>query len=487
MEESISANLVVGTNRNVSGALTPKSSSFNCWSPEFFLIERDSDIYGKSHTGQPISLLNCYSPRQTQHQGGEGLNCSCDLFSHTMILGDEHVFPEKTLFDSISLTVGNPLKLLRDTESFGYVHSPKEALINALNEQEFTPHFDLENRPAIAYFNGDFEIFSQYTKLGHVTASNSISYRMFGSAEGVQLKNKIVITIDFSVPCKLDDAFKSASLLSFFLRFISGQGLYFKDIELKKLGDKHFEYKVHHSHHNWGEEKDFDSYYSDPLVNVVNENFGSILKQWFDREERENVRLCFYNTFFSDTYSSQRLISAANMFDIFPQTTEGLKKQLSPNTQAQIKSLKLRISTDFKSLPEIKNSLFQSIGFLDRKSLKDRILERVNIIRPKLVGHMRAVDFEFVVKYGVKCRNYFVHGSIDKNLSPEQCFQFQSFFIDVFEYIYAVSELIECGWNDNNEMICNHRIRSCEREIEFGAKQLADILQKRTKVLPLKK
>ncbi|WP_077342342.1 HEPN domain-containing protein [Pseudocolwellia agarivorans] len=476
MEESINANFEIGNNKNVSGVLAPTSKEFKCWSSELIPLNPHSNIYGKTHTGQPVTLLNCIFRKYTQYSVGS----SCSLFSHTMILGNEHVFPETDLFDSISLTVENPLKLFQDIDSFGYIHSPKEALIEALNEEKYTPHFNIENNPRIAYFNGDSEIFSQCTKLGTITATHAHSMRLRGSVEGAQLKNKVFITIDFTVPCKLEVAFKKANLLALFLRFIASQGLHFKNIQVRKLGDKLHEYNVHHDYRNWGQEESKDSYHSDPLINVVNDNFGSILKNWFEKDDRENVRLCFYNTFFSDLYSSSRLIGAANMFDIFPHKSESLEKQLSSEEKSQIKDLKSQIKLNFKPFPEIKSSLLQSISFLEKKSLKEKVLGRMYIIKPQLVGStLDTVDFEIVIKYGVKCRNYFVHGSIDRHLSPELCFQFQSFFTDLFEYIYIVSELIECGWNrkDDRVLTCHHRIRSYEIEIESGSKKLAEILK----------
>ncbi|MDN3394257.1 MULTISPECIES: HEPN domain-containing protein [unclassified Pseudoalteromonas] len=483
MKDVINANFVIGVNKSVSGTLELGSNKFKCWSTDFFHVQPHSNIYGTTHKGQPISLLNCLSFKETQYSGGNTRNCSGDLFSHTMLLGDKHIKPDEDLFDSISLVVKNPLKLFQDVKSFGYIQFPKEGLIEALNEEEFTPHFDIDKRPSIAYFNGDFEVFSQNTKLGKITASHCYSSGILGNVEGVHFKNRILITIDFNNPIKIGEAFERANLVTLFLRFISGHGLFFSDIELKMSGEEHFNYKVHHDYHNWGEEVD-ETYHSDPLINVCNDSFGTILKNWFDREDRKNVRHCFYNTFFSNTYSSDRLISAANMFDIFPSSPENSKKELNEEAVAQIESLKLQIKSDFKTFPDLKSSLLQSVSFLSRKSLKDRVLERFKIIEPKLIENtLSSVNFEFIIKYGIKCRNYFVHGSIDKALSPDQCFEFQSLFINTFEYIYAYSELIECGWNPSDDALMTnyHRIRSYEREIEFGAKQLTEIVTGNTK------
>lgn len=479
MTETIRANFEIGKNKEVAGVLdsTSDSKKFSCWSSEFFHVESHSNVYGKTHDGKFISLLNCLG-NDSSHISHNERSYSCEIYSHTLVMGKEKVNPETDKFDSISLVIGNPLKLFRSLDSFGYVSFPDEKLVNALNKQEYTPHFETEKHPVVAYFNGDFDIFEQDTKLGKIKAHNLITHGSWGGATGVKIENKVMITIDFNESISIDEAFKQANSVALFFRFIGGKGLFFKDITLKKMEHKHPEFTIYHDSYNWGEDSK-DGYYSEPLIDVTNDGFPSILESWFEKDDRENVRYSFYNTYFRDVYSSDRLITAANMFDIFPISNEDKNLTLAPDAEERIKNLKIHIKTEFSGFPDIKQSLLQSIGYLSRKSLKDRVEERLEIIKPHLATRkITSEDLKFIVNLAIKSRNYYVHGSEYKKLPPNKLFEFQSLFIDTFEYIYVLSELLECGWKINDAPIwtSRHRIRGCEQQIEFEISNLRKTL-----------
>ncbi len=473
--DAIRATFQIGDNKNISGVIGGESSRkrFNCWSSVFFHVEDHSNIYGKTNKGETISLINCLG-NMTNHHRDNSSSYESEIYSHIMILGAENLYPEEKNIKSISFEVANPLKLLRNFNSFGYVNFPGQELIESLNNQENTPEFKASNNPIIAYFDGEFEIFRQETRLGTISARNLVSGGMFGNAEGVEIKNKVVVKIDFHEEVDLQEAFKKGNLVSKFLRFIGGQGLYFEEIKLLKSNDNEG-FCVHHDSHDWGSESAND-HYSDTIVDLSSKVFCSVLKSWFDKEDRETVRNSFYSSYFRDTYSPNRLITAANMFDIFPCESDQLKKQVTPEAELLLNELKIKIKSDFKENIHIKDSLLQSIGFLKRRNLKDRVLERAQIVRDQL-GDGIVNDLDVAIKYGIKCRNYFVHGSEDRKLSPENCFEFQCLFINTFEYIYAMSELLDCGWEpDKYFSRSRHYIKGLEREIEFGLRKLIAIV-----------
>lgn len=480
MTEVIKANFKIGNNNNISGVLDSESGSkkFSCWSSEFFHIEDHSNIYGKTHENKYISLLECLGGKSS-HISQNERSYLCEVYSHTLIVGIDKVNPETDKFDSISLVVGNPLKLFRRLNSFGYINFPDEQLVEALNAQKYSPTFDIEEHPIIAYFNGDFGIFEQETNLGTIKAHNLITSGSWGDATGVKIENKVVISIYFSEGVTIDEAFKRANSVTLFLRFIGGKGLFLKDITLKKIDHENPEFTILHDSYNWGEDIK-DGYDSEPLIDVTNESFPEILKLWFEKSDREIVRYSFYNTYFRDVYSPDRLITAANMFDIFPISDQDKKLPIATEAEELLISLKAHIKSEFSMFSDINQALLQSIGYLTRKSLKDRVKERLDIIKPHLVGHKIDIkDLEFIVNFAIKSRNYFVHGTEYKNLTPEKIFEFQSLFIDTFEYIYALSELVECGWKVTDAPVwtSRHRFRDCEQQIDIKIKKLRESIE----------
>ncbi len=295
----------------------------------------------------------------------------------------------------------------------------------------------------------------------------------------MKLENKVVLSIDFSEGVTIEEAFKRANSVTLFLRFIGGKGLFFREINLKKVEHEYPEFTILHNSYNWGEDIK-DDCDSEPLMDVTSEIFPKILKNWFAKNDRVIVRHSFYNTYFRDVYSPDRLITAANMFDIFPTSEYDKKKPIDTHAEYLLKNLKTHIKSEFSQFPDIKQSLLQSIGYLNRKSLKDRVKERIDIIKPHLPGHKIDIrDLEFIVDAAIKSRNYFVHGTVFKKLPPEKIFEFQSLFIDTCEYIYALSELVECGWKITDAPIftSQHRIRRCEQHIDFQIKKLRETIE----------
>lgn len=466
----IKASFTVGCNENVPGVQLSKGSKhFSCWSSEPIMVLEGSNIYGVSHESEVnfISLLHCLGS-DAQYSFGKSRKYTCDIYSHIMITGPAHVSPDTDKFNAISLAIGNPELAFVSSDSFGYIHPSKENLINALNEHENDEvSFSDDNRGVLAYFTGKSELFAQDTKLGLVMARNSISYGGEPPISGVHIKNNVVITIEFSDPLFLDEAFKRANKLAFFIRCISGHGVSFKDITLRQDSSENSStFNIIHDSYNWGSGHDEDSFYRGPLIDMTTANFLQVLQNWFLSEERDSARYSFYSSYFDTNYSPARLITAANMFDIFP-APSGDKVKLDEFTQEFLKGFKKDLKEKLKNDKSTRDSLLQAIGYVDQRSLKDKIIERLEIIKNHILE--QGINYKSMVKtvrLAIKARNYFVHGSEPKDLTPDQIFDFQVLFTDTLNYIYIMSELIEAGFQTDSVIFKHgyHRIRHFEYE-----------------------
>lgn len=486
VKEIIKGSFQIGSNDNVSGILNKEdvSQEFNCWSPEFFNVESHSDIYGKTSEGKYISLINCLG-NTGQRMYGQKASFNAKIYSHLMIVGTSEILPYGDLFKSISLTIDNPERMIPMHSGFDYINFPNDELLSALKRQEYHGKLEPNKSAIIAYFDGNFEIFNQDTKVGRVSASNCLSTGGGYSTNGVSIKNKIVVNINFEEPLLLEEAFERAYQLSLFLRFVSGSGLQFGEISLKKdCEDEHQELLVYHSNYNWGEDKK-DRFNSDPLVDVNSEEFLCILKNWFDKEDRDTVRYSFYGSYFQEGYSPSRLIAVANLFDIFPKTRGEEKKTLPEGSPELLEDLESRIKSDFEDFDTIRQSLLHSISNISRKSLKDRIFERISILEEHLTTRpLSADDLRFIVRKAILVRNFFVHGSqTDKLFNKIDPFDFQSLFIDTLEHIYGWSELIESGWSGENVKIWNegHKMHFLEKTIIDDLRRLKKMLKNSNK------
>ncbi|MGR5539013.1 HEPN domain-containing protein [Vibrio campbellii] len=467
MTESINGQFEIKGNKHVSGVLIDtKKYEFKCWSSEFFFVENHSNIYGITHDNKTLSLLNCIS-YESQRFGIDSVTYSNTIQPHIALTGKMRVDPNNDKFYSISLVVGNSHALLGSFRSFGYINFPDDGLVSQLNAQEHAPSFVAEHKPILAYFNGDFDIFSQDTELGVISASNYVSTGGGFNSDGVSIRNKVVLTVKFHTSKTLNEALNIAHKVSLLLRFIAGDNVFFEDISVSDGSENNFQ--ILYDTYSWGENLD-NTKSANPLIDISSEDFPQFLVSWFSHVDRDIVRYSFYDGFLKGrSYSSDRLIKAANMFDIFPSSKVNSKKVLKQEETEKLKSLKKHIKEEFSELNDIKDSLLMSIGFLTRKSLKDRVNERITMIESYLAS--REFDLEdiyFILGLAIKARNYHVHGSEFKQLTPHQMHQFQALFTCFFEYIYAVSELIECGWGENHISYRNtyHPIFNSERYLK---------------------
>lgn len=441
MIDVIKATIKIGNNKSVSGILESRNDNyiFNSWSNEDYNVVPRANLYGKTHDNNHISLLDCIGSKYTYSRNDEKTYGS-EIHPDIIITGCDYIHPESDKFQSITMSVGNPEKLIILLSSFGYTVAPSKKLIEALNEMQTTPKFEEGYHPVIAYYNGKNDIIRQETSLGLINIKNCISHDLDGKPSGIEIRNNLSIKIHFSTAVDIYEALSRACKASLFFRFIGGEGLFFNKISITKNNCEHpySEYVIYDNNDCWGREVT-TSKNKFPLINIDSSQFLPILKSWFDKEDREEVRYRFYDTYFKVNYSSERLISAANMFECFPKLISG------------------------------------------KQSLRDRVNERLDIVNTQLSNRELSRDnLDFIVDAAIKARNYFVHGTKYKKLSVEQLYDFLPLFVDTFEYIYAISELIEAGLDINviREKSNWHRIEECELVINSQYEKLkAAILQ----------
>jgi ApeA N-terminal domain 1 len=111
-------------------------------------------------------------------------------------------------------------------------------------------------------------------------------------------------------------------------------------------------------------------------------------------------------------YNIDRLIAAANMFDILPSTAVPIEAPLSK----EVKEARQQCRQIFKALNDMdpleRESLFDALSRVGRSSLKRKIHHRAKPII-EVVGD-RFPELISVVNLAVDCRNHYVHGGHGK-------------------------------------------------------------------------
>lgn len=285
--------------------------------------------------------------------------------------------------------------------------------------------------------------------LGTVSATHMPSFTMPGP-HGIKVENKIHVNIAFKESATIDEAIVKVDALLRFLEIIAGrpQNVLRLAFRLQSAAERPTLLDVY-----WcmppsrdGDEGDRRPHPADLPIQAARtpDYFATVLTAWLARHhDWSNARFRFSSSFaLQHRFTIDRLVGAANMFDILPASAVPSDVPLS----AELEDAKKTGDALFRKLPlsPERDSILNALGRLGKSSLKHKIRHRARLILDRISG--RFPELELVIGEAVSCRNYFVHGSKTK-IDYSTDFDQVSFFTEALEFIFAASDLIECGWD----------------------------------------
>jgi hypothetical protein len=375
-----------------------------------------------------VSLLSCFSSPIPGTSSGPGIETSyfVEVDPSLVTVGGQHLSAKETVISKIYFQVDDAAQLFYDHRLFGilidakpYIDQVANANVEYLakqNETEVKERIPTGDDPIILYYTGASTIFSMETSLGTVSAENSPSRPWVGSPEGVSIKNFIYVTISFPEPLDSKECFWRAIALLRFLELCAGRPQNVLDVRLLTTKGEHDYLEVYWprrpSRRIEGEIKE-KPWAGEILLEPVrrHDEYVSVLAQWLGRyKDWEEARMHFVTCMHDQlVFGPARITAAANMFDLIP-------------------------ASALPTVPKDKR----------HNPLKDNILHRAKIITDNAPD--RFPKFEFVISEAVKCRNRYVHGR-QGTIEYRDHFGVLVFLTKTLEFIFAASDLIECGWN----------------------------------------
>jgi hypothetical protein len=412
-------------------------------------------IHGQLHDLSKVSCLQCVcSDWGHSWRKDEGRYHHAEVFPHFVTVGSQHLHPEQPSIKAVHFTVTDLSSIFYDFDAFGLVidsNSLIESIVKSNNVDRTIPVGDTA---LIAYFTGKREVIAVDTEIGRVSVNHSPSFST-GGPNGVFIKNRMMVTITPATPIAFDDCVERTMIVVRFLTLLAGrkQGIKSVYLDIAAESDQlHASLKLSWSFAPQGYRKRDKSvetpHPSDiPLDAVCRpEEFTTVLNDWVIRDSTWRLARSRYNECLrmGNSYDTNRLIAAANMFDLLP--TEAVP--IVPEMPAELVAAQTQGIAIFKNLSGIeRDSVMMALKRMGQPSLPKKVLHRVNIVARHL-GH-KLPELALVAKTAVKCRNHFVHGgSGDFNYSavePLMCF-----LTDALEFIFAASDLIEAGWDANS-------------------------------------
>ncbi len=435
-------------------SLNGEDSVLHLWTNYPVNIDSDS-LDGKTITGvldnqKKASLIDCIVIQEQHLHGKGGVSQHYKLFPHFVVLGHRHYSKSEKAISRASFVIDDAMALFHDRTSFGTVRIPPDRTDELASLDIFGKMPFEGNSPVLAYWTGKEEIFSADTIIGKISACNRPTIAVGGHPSGASIKNEIVVNIEFSNSLNVREM--DVEIRKVLRLFHSVLGRPQNLLELKitetetSCPESSAVYLNMYPNYPRGtgiREPDF----RDILINaaVDPDGFSQLLSAWLKKEQMRGTARISFTTGWARgrSYDADRMVRAANMFDLLP------SEALPPDTVFQ-DSLDAAIQKSrkiFKELPQStkRGEILGYLGRLKKPSLKEKIRYRSSLISNLIGSGMPNIDA--VTDAAVDLRNIYVHGGILANSRITRLQEFMFFLTDTLEFVFCTSDLFESGWD----------------------------------------
>jgi hypothetical protein len=420
-------------------------------SDQLLNVTNVSCINGVAYSGEALTLIECCSPGMSQTSSKrKGTQYHAEVFPHYVIVGQSHLNQDQPSISAIEFTTTDIATLFYDFDAFGSLIDANPIIDAALQERRKTRPIETGQSPLVQYFTGKDCIAEVHTEIGTISVHHRPSWNM-GGPTGVFIKNRIVVSIQPNQPVAFDDAIDRMYATASFLSVAAGraQGVdHIRIVTTDVVDDISQSLSVHPSY-RWKACDNIELHEPhpgdvplDPILHPV--EFNMVLSDWISRHAGWGVARSRYLGCLrkANSYDAERLVAAANMFDILPPDAVPLATELSEELAATRDACVKMFRKHTHGID--RDSALSALGRLGQPSLPKKVRQRVSIVESKLGD--KFVDLQFVISEAIKCRNFFVHGN-SGDVEYRKVEPLVPFLTDALEFIFATSDFIDAGWD----------------------------------------
>ncbi|WP_343698944.1 HEPN domain-containing protein [Caulobacter sp.] len=393
---------------------------------------------------------------------GTGMNSGrryyfTDAFVHYVVIGNRHLNASAPCVTRVHLETDDAHRVFNDFDAFGTVYGegPRALAIDLIKAQtkDLNRPVPLGEHPEVMYFTGKTQIIAFNTVLGELSADHRFQ-RSMGSVRGFNLTNSVVLSLAPRQPRQFDNILDDVLVLLRFLALVAGreqnlERLYIETTDQDpQVGGPAPPLEVYWSFRPGQDRQSVEPPHAAdlPLNPIARaDEFEKVAADWIARDAAWlSARTRFHSAWRRGRdFSTDRLISAANMFDLLPDSAAPEKVTLSPELEAA----KLEMRQRLKQLPDSyeKQSLLGAIGRLGTSSLKHKVRHRLGLIPGEVVACFPKL--QMVLEHAIDCRNFFVHGGKPKLDYHDN--GVVTLFTEALEFTFAMSDLVQAGWTPN--------------------------------------
>lgn len=423
---------------------------------ELCLIEGPSKklVTGVLQDGNKVTLIECLTEEQTTRTSESGVRSRfVRMFPHFILEGPAHVDPQQANISRISFGLEHASALFYDFDAFGRAPNAKAVMELIASSDTRGRTIEIGEHPEVVYFSGKFRIVEADIALGRLSVEHNPSWS-FGGANGVNIQDFISVSLDFPGPVNFDEAVGRIIRLLRFLELVVGRPQRLLNLRVVvSSASRDLSLDVHWSHGPGRESRnEIDNRTPQPgdiLLDAVRrqDEFVTVIRRWFDTDvERRDARQRFDAVFARQrTFDEDRLIGAANMFDLLPGSAVPSVVPLSDD----LANAKAAARAIFKALPLSieRGDMLIALKRLGDATLKHKAKHRAELILSQ-VPPTRFPKLLAVLEAAVDCRNHYVHGA-ETGINYRANFNLVVFFTDTLEFVFGASDLLEAGWDIN--------------------------------------
>ena len=412
-------------------------------------------ISGLAYSGKTLTLIDCISyrnNRKTIHgSAGDVHRHQLSAYVNHVVIGPRRLDPQAKIVSRIEFSTNDLNAVFFDPTAFGIVPAAGRVIDTVLEERRKHQEVPSGVDALAAYYSGRSIVIAIRTTIGTISVEHKPSFGGGGAGSGVRIKDHLALCIEPAAPIRFWDVLEHVHDIATFLSFAAGRCQRLRRVRIvtnEVSGPIPDTYEVR-SRYRWkdrGPSSERKPYWKDLPLDPVNRagEFTAVLANWLkNRNERRVARARYIDGLRKENdYGYDRLVAAANMFDLLPKDAVPTETGLDQNLQQARKECVLAL----KKLPDgpDRNSALSALGRIGKPSLPKKVEHRLAMVIAKVGPHFP--DLGLVAKYAVKCRNAFVHGNTDEfDLATLE--KFVPFLTETLEFIFATSDFIESGWD----------------------------------------
>lgn len=452
----LGGNFQIGEGRTILGELDIRGTETSLYLHDegFFHVEDQvaDCISGMLHDRTMVTVLH-----STVHSGFGSATRNdrkfhfAELRPGYVVRGNRHVSATRAEITKVTFHIGDAENVFYDFDAMGHVIDPRpliEAVV-AANERRIDRRIPTGPAADIAYFAGRTELADVATAIGRVRVYHQPSPSHPLATREVGMRNRTLLEVSFEEPRLLTGALDAVLALLRFLEIIAGRPQDIDGIWLDTAGQERprpLELYWTHGPRRPTAWEERSPHPAEILLRVVDdpEQFATVLRRWLDADVgRMDARVRFSNGWEQQrSYPIDRLVGAANMFDILPDDAFPPAAPLG----ADVLSARAEAKRVFRELPDSpeRASVLSALGRLGRATLRSKVRARAALVSDALREPLPHLDV--VTDEAVRCRNHYVHGSRGSFDYAEHGGIF-TFLAGALEFLFAASDLVEAGWD----------------------------------------